>query len=100
MTRWLPELGIDIEELHRTKQMSKQSPSSAFEELGVSSKDEKEKLMAYLMHHEDNALSQTRLKELKSALARAIEQLSEKERFGDLVVLPRRTDHEGSRRGV
>ena len=74
------ELGIDIEELHRTKQMSSISFIS-FEELGVSSKDEKEKLMAYLMHHEDNALSQTRLKELKSALARAIEQLSEKERL-------------------
>jgi len=74
------ELGIDIEELHRTRQMSSISFIS-FEELGVSSKDEKEKLMNYLMDHEDDALSQTRLKELKSGLARAIEQLPEKERL-------------------
>jgi RNA polymerase sigma factor for flagellar operon FliA len=53
----------------------------SFEELGVSSKDEKEKLMNYLMDHEDDALSQARLKELKSGLARAIEQLPEKERL-------------------
>jgi RNA polymerase sigma factor for flagellar operon FliA len=74
------ELGIDLDELHRTRQMSSISFIS-FEELGVSSRDEKEKLIAYLMHQEDDALSQTRLKELKSALARAIEQLSEKERL-------------------
>jgi RNA polymerase sigma factor for flagellar operon FliA len=74
------ELGIDIEELHRTRQMSSISFIS-FEELGVSSKDEKEKLMNYLMDHEDDALSQARLKELKSGLARAIEQLPEKERL-------------------
>jgi RNA polymerase sigma factor for flagellar operon FliA len=74
------ELGIDIEELHRTKQMSSISFIS-FEELGVSSRDEKEKLMSYLIHNEEDALSQTRLKELKAALARAIEQLPEKERL-------------------
>jgi RNA polymerase sigma factor for flagellar operon FliA len=74
------ELGVDLEELHRTKQMSNISFIS-FEELGVSSRDEKEKLMNYLVHHEDDALSQTRLKELKSALTQAIEQLPEKERM-------------------
>jgi RNA polymerase sigma factor for flagellar operon FliA len=74
------ELGIDIDELHRTKQMSSISFIS-FEELGVSSRDEKEKLMTFLIHHEEDALSQTRLKELKAALARAIEQLPEKERL-------------------
>jgi RNA polymerase sigma factor for flagellar operon FliA len=74
------ELGIDIEELHRTRQMSSISFIS-FEELGVSSRDEKEKLMTYLIHNEEDALSQTRLKELKAALARAIEQLPEKERL-------------------
>ena len=74
------ELGIDIEDLHRTKQMSSISFIS-FEELGVSSRDEKEKLMNFLIHNEEDALAQTRLKELKSGLARAIEQLSEKERL-------------------
>jgi RNA polymerase sigma factor for flagellar operon FliA len=74
------ELGVDLEDLHRTKQMSSISFIS-FEELGVSSRDEKEKLMTYLVQHEEDALSQTRLKELKAALARAIEQLPEKERL-------------------
>jgi len=74
------ELGIDIEELHRTRQMSSISFIS-FEELGVSSRDEKEKMMNFLIHNEEDALSQTRLRELKNALARAIEQLPEKERL-------------------
>jgi len=74
------ELGIDIDELHRTRQMSSISFIS-FEELGVSSRDEKEKMMNFLIHNEEDALSQTRLRELKSALARAIEQLPEKERL-------------------
>ena len=74
------ELGIDLEDLHRTRQMSSISFIS-FEELGLSSRDEKEKLMNFLVHNEEDALSQTRLRELRSALARAIEQLPEKERM-------------------
>jgi RNA polymerase sigma factor for flagellar operon FliA len=74
------ELGIDLDDLHRTKQMSSISFIS-FEELGLSSRNEKEKLMNFLMDNEEDALSQTRLRELKAALARAIEQLPEKERL-------------------
>ena len=74
------ELGIDIDDLHRTRQMSSISFIS-FEELGLSSRDEKEKMMNFLIHNEEDALSQTRLRELRSALARAIEQLPEKERM-------------------
>jgi RNA polymerase sigma factor for flagellar operon FliA len=74
------ELGIDIEDLHHTRQMSSISFIS-FEELGFSSRDEKEKMMNFLIHNEEDALSQTRLRELKFALARAIEQLPEKERL-------------------
>jgi RNA polymerase sigma factor for flagellar operon FliA len=74
------ELGIDLEDLHRTRQMSSISFIS-FEELGLSSREEKEKLMNFLVHNEEDALSQTRLRELRSALARAIEQLPEKERM-------------------
>jgi RNA polymerase sigma factor for flagellar operon FliA len=53
----------------------------SFEELGFSSRDEKEKLLNYLVDSDDDVLSMTRLKELKAAVARAIEQLSEKERL-------------------
>jgi len=74
------ELGIDIEQVHRTKQMSGISFIS-FEELGFSSKDEKEKLINYLVDSDDDALTMTRLKELKAAVAGAIEQLPEKERL-------------------
>jgi RNA polymerase sigma factor for flagellar operon FliA len=73
-------MGIDVEEVYRTKQLSNISFIS-FEELGYSSRDEKEKLMSYLFSSEDDALNQTKFKELKLALARAIEQLSEKERM-------------------
>ncbi len=74
------ELGVDIEKIRRTKQMSSISFIS-FEELGFSSRDEKEKLLSYLVDNDDDALSLTRLKEIKEAVARAIEQLPEKERL-------------------
>ncbi len=74
------ELGIDLEQVYRTKQMSSISFIS-LEELGVSSRDEKEKLLSYLVNNEDDALSMTKLKELKEAMAQAIKQLPEKERL-------------------
>ncbi len=74
------ELGVDIEQIYRTKQLSNVSFIS-FEELGYSSKDEKEKLMNFLVNNDDDALTLTRLKELKNALARAIEALPEKEKL-------------------
>jgi len=74
------ELGIDVEQVYRTKQMSSISFIS-FEELGFSSRDEKEKLLSYLVDKDDDAMTLTRLKELQEALARAIEQLPEKEKL-------------------
>jgi RNA polymerase sigma factor for flagellar operon FliA len=74
------ELGVDLEQIYRTKQMSSISFIS-LEELGVSSRDEKEKLLSYLVNNEDDALNMTKLKELKEAMARAIKQLPEKERL-------------------
>jgi RNA polymerase sigma factor for flagellar operon FliA len=74
------ELGVSIEQVYRTKQMSNISFIS-FEELGYSSRDEKEKLMSYLVDNDDDALTLTRLKEIREAVARAIEQLPEKERL-------------------
>lgn len=74
------ELGVEVEQIFRTKQLSNISFIS-FEELGYSSKDEKEKLMNFLVNNDDDALTLTRLKELKSALACAIEALAEKEKL-------------------
>ena len=74
------ELGVDLEQVYRTKQMSSISFIS-LEELGVSSRDEKEKLLSYLINNDDDALSMTKLKELKVAMAQAIKQLPEKERL-------------------
>jgi RNA polymerase sigma factor for flagellar operon FliA len=74
------ELGVELEQIYRTKQMSSISFIS-LEELGVSSRDEKEKLLSYLINNEDDALSMTKLKELKEAMAQAIKQLPEKERL-------------------
>ena len=74
------ELGVDLEQVYRTKQMSSISFIS-LEELGVSSRDEKEKLLSYLVNNDDDALSKTKLKELKEAMAQAIKQLPEKERL-------------------
>ena len=74
------ELGIELEQVYRTKQMSSISFIS-LEELGVSSKDEKEKLMSFLANNEDDALNLTKLKELKEGLSGAIKQLPEKERL-------------------
>jgi RNA polymerase sigma factor for flagellar operon FliA len=74
------EMGVSVEQVYRTKQMSNISFIS-FEELGYSSRDEKEKLMSYLVDNDDDALTLTRLKEIKEAMARSIEQLPEKERL-------------------
>ena len=74
------ELGVNLEQFYRTKQMSSISFIS-LEELGVSSRDEKEKLLSYLVNNDDDALSKTKLKELKEAMAQAIKQLPEKERL-------------------
>jgi RNA polymerase sigma factor for flagellar operon FliA len=74
------EMGVGLEDLHRIRQIASVSFVS-FEELGVASRDEKEKLMTFLLNNEEDALSQTRLKELRGALARAIEQLPEKEKM-------------------
>jgi RNA polymerase sigma factor for flagellar operon FliA len=74
------ELGVDLEQVYRTKQMSSISFIS-LEELGVSSRDEKEKLLSYLINNDDDALSLTKLKELREAMAQAIRQLPEKERL-------------------
>jgi RNA polymerase sigma factor for flagellar operon FliA len=55
------EMGVDVEQVHRTKQISGISFIS-FEELGFSSKDEKGKLINYLVDSDDDDLAITRIK--------------------------------------
>ena len=76
------ELGLNLDEFYQIKKMYGISFIS-LEEIGYTSKEEKDKLMSHLVKGDDNeqALSLTRLKEVEGALARAIEQLSEKERL-------------------
>jgi RNA polymerase sigma factor for flagellar operon FliA len=74
------ELGVELDQVHRTRQLSSISFIS-FEELGYSSREEKEKLLNYLVNNDDDALTLTRLKELKQAVAQAIEKLPEKEQL-------------------
>ncbi len=74
------ELGVELDQIHRTRQLSSISFIS-FEELGYSSREEKEKMLNYLVNNDDDALTLTRLKELKQAVAQAIEKLPEKERL-------------------
>jgi RNA polymerase sigma factor for flagellar operon FliA len=74
------EMGVDVEQVYRTRQMSSISFIS-FEELGFSSREEKEKLLSYLIDNDEDALTLTRLKEIKEAVVTAIEQLPEKEKM-------------------
>ena len=75
------EMGIDLEEFHRIRSMSSIS-FIKFEEIGCSLKQDKENLISYLVNGEtDDALTLTRMREMETAVARAIEQLSEKEKL-------------------
>jgi RNA polymerase sigma factor for flagellar operon FliA len=73
-------MGVEVEQVHRTRQMSSISFIS-FEELGFSSREEKEKLLSYLIDNDEDALTLTRLKEIKGAVVKAIEDLPEKEKL-------------------
>ncbi|MBR9982792.1 MAG: FliA/WhiG family RNA polymerase sigma factor [Desulfatitalea sp.] len=74
-------LEMDLEQFYQVKRMSSISFVS-FEELGCTSRDEKEVFLNSLMNNEgDDALSLTTIKEIKGTLARHIEHLPEKERL-------------------
>lgn len=74
-------LGVELEDIYQTKRMSSISFVS-FEELGVSAEEEKVSLLGSLINSDtDDALTLTRLKEMKNALAEAIEDLPEKEKM-------------------
>lgn len=75
------EMEMDLEQLYQVKRMSSISFVS-FEELGYTARDEKEGFLNSLVNSDgDDALSLTTIKEVKSTLARHIEQLPEKERL-------------------
>jgi RNA polymerase sigma factor for flagellar operon FliA len=75
------ELGIDLEEYYQVKRMSSMSFLS-FEEIGFCSTEERDDVLSYLVGGEVNdAFTLTRLKEIENSIAKAIEQLPEKEKL-------------------
>jgi RNA polymerase sigma factor for flagellar operon FliA len=75
------EMKMDLDQFYQVKRMSSISFIS-FEEIGYTSKEEKDSIIDRLIHGEcDDALLMTTMKELKAAIARAIEKLPDKERL-------------------
>ncbi|KJS30379.1 MAG: hypothetical protein VR64_16965 [Desulfatitalea sp. BRH_c12] len=75
------EMEMDLDQFYQVKRMSSISFVS-FEEMGCTSREEKETLLNYLANNDgENALALTTIKEVKATLARHIESLPEKERL-------------------
>jgi RNA polymerase sigma factor for flagellar operon FliA len=75
------EMNMDLDQFYQVKRMSSISFVS-FEEIGYSSKDEKEQFLGGLLGGNGrDALSMTAVKEIKAKLAGHIEYLPEKERL-------------------
>ncbi len=75
------EMGLSLKQVRQVKKIASISFIS-LDEIGCSSKKDRRKMMAYLVNNEgDDALSLTRLKELKGFVARAIEDLPEKQKL-------------------
>ena len=75
------ELGLNLDQLYRIKKMSGISFIS-FEELSYSSREEKMDFMSCLVNSNiEDALTLTRVKEIRAAIAEVIEQLPEKEKL-------------------
>ena len=75
------KLGISLDEFYEIRKMSTMSFVS-FEEIGSFSNEEKDNLMHLLVDGDsDDPLSLVGLKETKKSIARAIEQLKEKEKL-------------------
>ena len=75
------EIGVPLHEVQEIKKMSSISFVS-FEEMGIQTDDEKRSVVDALLNNgSDDALTLTRVKEMKHAVAEAIEQLPEKEKL-------------------
>jgi len=77
----IKEMGINIEQFHKIKQMSNVAIIS-LEEMGYSSDKKKASLSEMFINNQDeDALNMTGIKEVKTAIARTIEELPEKEKM-------------------
>ena len=75
------EIGVPLKEVQEIKKMSSISFVS-FEEMGIQAEEEKRSVVDAMMRGGmDDALTLTRVKEMKNAVAEAIEQLPEKEKL-------------------
>jgi RNA polymerase sigma factor for flagellar operon FliA len=75
------EIGVPLEEVQEIKKMSSISFVS-FEEMGIQTDEEKRSVVDALLNNgADDALTLTRVKEMKHAVAEAIKQLPEKEKL-------------------
>ena len=75
------EMGLSLDELYQIKRMAGMSFVS-FEEIGYSSREERDGLMSYFVSGNSNdAFALTQLKEIESAIAETIEKLPEKEKL-------------------
>jgi len=75
------EIGVPLAEVQEIKKMSSISFVS-FEEMGIQTDEEKRSVVDALLNNgSDDALTLTRVKEMKNAVAEAIEQLPEKEKL-------------------
>jgi RNA polymerase sigma factor for flagellar operon FliA len=74
------EMGLSLDELYELKQISAISLVS-LEELGYSFREEKERLMSYLVNSKQDVLAMARVKEIEEAIAKAIDELPDKERL-------------------
>ncbi len=75
------EIGVSLAEVQEVKKMSSISFVS-FEEMGIQTDEEKRSVVDALFNNRsDDALTLTRVKEVRSALAGAIEKLPEKEKL-------------------
>lgn len=74
-------LGAELEDVHDIKKMSCISFVS-FEEMGVSTEEDRRNILNALINdHSEDALTMTRVKELKNGIAEAISKLPEKEKL-------------------
>jgi len=75
------ELGLNLDEYYKIKRLASTSFIS-FEEMGYSSKEERNVIMNYLINGDtDDAYTLAMLKETETVIARVIEQLPEKEKL-------------------
>ncbi len=75
------EIGVPLEEIQEIKKLSSISFVS-FEEMGIQTEEEKRSVVdAMLNNKAEDALTLSRVKEMKNAVAEAIEQLPKKEKL-------------------